>query len=103
MGKCLRCGSADQRIADCPVRLREGKGIQQPTKTNPGLSKEEGTEPKVPTRVYSLDQCQVPDSSENVEDTILVFCPLPQSLIDSSGKKNFENEISLRGRECEDP
>ena len=69
-GKCLRCGSADHRIADCPIRLRKGKGTPQPTKTNPGQSEKEGTGSKVPAQVYSLEHHQDPDSSEDVEGMV---------------------------------
>ncbi|XP_027174558.1 uncharacterized protein LOC113774193 [Coffea eugenioides] len=45
--KCLRCGSANHQIANCPGISREGSGNQQSTKTNSDQSKGEGTEPKV--------------------------------------------------------
>ena len=77
-GKCLRCGSAEHRIANCPARLRERRGTlpptkpnsQQPAKSNPGQTKGEGTGSKAPARVYSLEQHQVPDSSEDGEGMV---------------------------------
>ena len=42
-GRCLRCGSTEHRIANCPSLLREKKGTQQPTQTDPGPSNREGT------------------------------------------------------------
>nr|XP_027120539.1 uncharacterized protein LOC113737513 [Coffea arabica] len=65
--KCLRCGSAEHQIANCPVLPREARVTTQSSKANSGQSKVEGTKPKVPARVYSLEQQQVPDSSGVVE------------------------------------
>ena len=50
--KYLRCGSADHQIANCSVLPRAGlprdrKGSQQPTRTNSGSAKVEGTKPMV--------------------------------------------------------
>ena len=41
--RCLRCGSAEHRIAHCTIKAREKKGTQQPIKTDPGPSSGEGT------------------------------------------------------------
>ncbi|XP_071900882.1 uncharacterized protein [Coffea arabica] len=65
--RCLRCGSAEHQIANCPVLPRETRATTQSSKANSGQSKVEGTKPKVPARVYSLEQQQVPDSSGVVE------------------------------------
>ncbi|XP_071921807.1 uncharacterized protein [Coffea arabica] len=65
--KCLRCGSAEHQIANCPVLPREARVTTQSSKANSVQSKVEGTKPKVPARVYSLEQHQVPDSSGVVE------------------------------------
>ena len=73
--------------ADYPVQLREGKKTKQPTKTNLGQSKTEGTGSKVPARVYSLEQHRVLHSFEDVEDMIPVFHHSIKIWIDSSGKK----------------
>ena len=83
-GKCLRCGGANHRVANCPVVLREGKRTQQPIKTNPGQTKGKGIGSKVPARVNSLEQLQVSDSSEDVEGMIR---RLTQILIDSVIRK----------------
>nr|XP_027090413.1 uncharacterized protein LOC113711447 [Coffea arabica] len=80
--KCLRCGSADHQLANCPVLSRDGRGSQQPTMTNSEPAKVEGTKPKVSARVYSLGPQQVPDSSEVVEDTIPVFHRFVKVLVD---------------------
>ena len=48
-------------------------------------AKERGNKPRVPARVYAIDKQQAPKSSEAMEG------------------KNFEAEIFLRGRKCEDP
>nr|XP_027076091.1 uncharacterized protein LOC113699941 [Coffea arabica] len=67
--RCLRCGSAEHQIANCPVLPRETRATTQSSKANSGQSKVEGTKPKVPARVYSLEQQQVPDSSGVVEES----------------------------------
>ena len=52
--------------------------------TKPKQLYERGNRTKVPAKVYALDNQQAPESSEATEG------------------KNFEDEISLRGRECDD-
>nr|XP_027103070.1 uncharacterized protein LOC113724363 [Coffea arabica] len=59
-GKCLRCRSVDHQLASCPVLKRDGTGSQQPSRTNSGPVKGEGTKSKVSARVYSLEPQQVP-------------------------------------------
>ncbi|CAH2812031.1 MAG: hypothetical protein CBHOC_5342, partial [uncultured Caballeronia sp.] len=53
--KCFRCGSTEHQIADCPVKKDDMRASGS------------GERPKVPARVYSLDQHQEPDPSEVVE------------------------------------
>ncbi|XP_027088625.2 uncharacterized protein [Coffea arabica] len=95
--KCLRCGSAEHQIANCPVLPREARVTSQSSKANSGQSKVEGTRPKVPARVYSLEQCQVPDSSEIVEGTIPVFHHLARILIDPCAAHSFVNPYFMCG------
>ena len=54
---------------------------------NLGQSKKEETGLKVPARVYSFEQHQVPDSFEDVEDTIPIFHCLTKIWIDPDDKK----------------
>nr|XP_027088578.1 uncharacterized protein LOC113709934 [Coffea arabica] len=89
--KCLRCGSAEHQIASCPILPREARVTPQSSKANSGQSKVEGTRPNVPARVYSLEQHQVPDSSEIVEGTIPVFHRLVRILIDLGATHSFVN------------
>nr|XP_027066202.1 uncharacterized protein LOC113692058 [Coffea arabica] len=93
--RCLRCGSAEHQIANCPVLPREARVTTQSSKANSGQSKVEGRKPKVPARVYSLEQQQVPDSSGVVECTIPVFQFLARILIDPGERKLLGNLISL--------
>ena len=51
----------------------------------PKQAKERGNGPRVPARVYAIDKQRALEPSKVMEG------------------KNFEDEISLRGRECEDP
>ncbi|XP_071933069.1 uncharacterized protein [Coffea arabica] len=90
-GKCLRCGSAEHQIASCPVLPQKARITLQSSKTNSGQSKVEGTRPKMAARVYSLEQRQVPDSSEIVEGTIPVFHRLVRILINPGATHSFVN------------
>ncbi|XP_071924779.1 uncharacterized protein [Coffea arabica] len=89
--RCLRCGSAEYQIANCPVLPREARATTQSSKANSGQSKVEGTKPKVPARVYSLEQQQVPDPSGVVEGTIPVFRRLARILIDPGATHSLVN------------
>ena len=57
-----------------------------PTQTNIGRNR-----PRVPTRVYVLDQQQMPNPSEVIESTIPIFHRLAKILIDSSATHSFVN------------
>ncbi|XP_027169400.1 uncharacterized protein LOC113769124 [Coffea eugenioides] len=93
-GKCLRCGNADHQLATCPVLKRDGRGSQQPPRTNSGSVKREGTKPKVSARVYSLESQQVPDSSEVVKGTIPVFHRFAKVLVDPGATHPLLTPIS---------
>ncbi|XP_027124189.2 uncharacterized protein [Coffea arabica] len=95
--KCLRCRSAEHQIASCPVQPREARGSTQSSKAISGQSKVEGTKPKVPVRVYSLEQRPVPDSVEVVEGTIPIFHRLVRILIDSGATHSFVNPEFMCG------
>ena len=69
----------------------------QSSKADFGQSKVEGTRPKVPARVYSLEQRQVPDSPEIVEDTIPVFHRLARILMDPGATHSFVNPYFMCG------
>ena len=51
----------------------------------PRQANERGNKPGVPVRVYAIDKQQAPESPKAIEG------------------KNFEDDIFLKGRECEDP
>nr|XP_027090534.1 uncharacterized protein LOC113711575 [Coffea arabica] len=89
--KCLRCGSAEHQITNCPIFPREARVTPQSSKANFGQSKVDETRQKMPTRVYSLEQRQVPDSSEIVEGTIPVFHRLVRILIEPGATHFFVN------------
>ncbi|XP_027169505.1 uncharacterized protein LOC113769237 [Coffea eugenioides] len=95
--KCLRCGSAEHRLASCPVQPREAKGITQSSKATSIQSRVEGAKPKVPARVYSIEQRPVPDSAEVVEGTIPVFHRLARILIDPGATHSFVNPEFMCG------
>ncbi|XP_071921823.1 uncharacterized protein [Coffea arabica] len=95
--KCLRCGSAEHRIANCPVQPREARGTTQSSKATSAQSKVEVTKSKVPARVYSIEQRPVPDSAEVMEGTIPVFHRLARILIDSGATHSFVNPEFMCG------
>nr|XP_027075956.1 uncharacterized protein LOC113699808 [Coffea arabica] len=65
--KCLRCGSAEHRFASCPVQARDVRGTTPTSKATSSQSRVDSAKPKVPARVYSIEQRPVPDSAEVVE------------------------------------
>nr|XP_027061403.1 uncharacterized protein LOC113688022 [Coffea arabica] len=91
--KCLRCGSIEHQIANCPlISDAQPAGKSNPKPTNVGR-----TRPRVPTRVYVLDQQSVPELSEVVEDTIPVFHRLAKILIDPGTTHSFVNPTFMYG------
>ncbi|XP_071900988.1 uncharacterized protein [Coffea arabica] len=96
--KCLRCGSAEHRFANCPVQARETRGTTPATsKATSSQSRVDSTKPKVPARVYSIEQRPVPDSAEVVEGTIPVFHRLARILIDPGATHSFVNPEFMCG------
>ena len=63
----------------------------------------EGNRPKVPARVYALEQHQVLDSSEVVEGTIPVFHHLAKILIDPNATHSFVNPNLMCGIDVKPP
>ncbi|XP_071912309.1 uncharacterized protein [Coffea arabica] len=89
-GKCLRCGSSEHQIAGCP-KIQEG-GTPSARQATAG-----GNRPKVPARVYAMDDQPVPDSSEDVEGTLPIFHRLARVLIDPGATHSFVNPIFMSG------
>ncbi|XP_071909678.1 uncharacterized protein [Coffea arabica] len=88
--KCLRCGSSELQIAGCP-KNQEG-GTPSARQTTSG-----GSRPKVPARVYAIDDRPVPDSSEVVEGTLPIFHRLARVLIDPDATHSFVNPTFMSG------
>ncbi|XP_071906001.1 uncharacterized protein [Coffea arabica] len=63
--------------------------------SRPAIS--EGSRPKVPARVYAIDDQPVPDSSEVVEGTLPIFHRLARVLIDSGATHSFVNPTFMSG------
>nr|XP_027067830.1 protein lin-28 homolog A-like [Coffea arabica] len=61
--KCLRCGSMDHQISNCPLI----SDTQLTARSNPKPTNAGGTRSRVLARVYSLDQQTVPEPTEVVE------------------------------------
>nr|XP_027109206.1 uncharacterized protein LOC113729075 [Coffea arabica] len=89
-GKCLRCGSSDHQIAGCP-KIQKG-GTPSARQATPG-----GSRPKVPARVYAIDDQPVPDSSEVVEGTLPIFHQLARVLVDPGATHSFVNPTFMSG------
>nr|XP_027109228.1 uncharacterized protein LOC113729095 [Coffea arabica] len=87
-GKCLRCGSSEHQIAGCP-KMQEG-GTPNVKQATSGENR-----PKVPARVYAIDDQPVPDSSEVVEGTLPIFHRLARVLIDPGATHSFVNPIFM--------
>ncbi|XP_027178078.1 uncharacterized protein LOC113777243 [Coffea eugenioides] len=95
--KCLRCGSAEHRFASCPVQARDVRGTTPTSKATSSQSRVDSAKPKVPARVYSIEQRPVPDSAEVVEGTIPVFHRLARTLIDPGATHSFVNPEFMCG------
>ncbi|XP_071912307.1 uncharacterized protein [Coffea arabica] len=74
--KCLRCGSTEHQIVNCPLI----SDTQSTARSNPRPTNVGGARSRVPARVYSLDQTIVPEPTKVVEVTIPVFHWLPYDL-----------------------
>nr|XP_027100973.1 uncharacterized protein LOC113720231 [Coffea arabica] len=61
--KCLRCGSTEHQIVNCPLI----SDTQSTARSNPKPTNAGGARSRVPARVYSLDQQSVPGPTEVVE------------------------------------
>nr|XP_027098980.1 uncharacterized protein LOC113718264 [Coffea arabica] len=83
-GKCLKCGSSEHQIAGCPK-------IQEDDTLNAGPTNSRGNRPKVPARVYAIDDQPVPYSSELVEGTLPISHQLARVLIDPGATHSFVN------------
>ena len=83
--KCLVCRSTDHQISNCPKKQQRKNNAQQGDKTTSRQANERENRPRVPAQVYAINKQQAPESSIAMEG------------------KNFEDEIFLRGRECENP
>ncbi|XP_071912388.1 uncharacterized protein [Coffea arabica] len=94
-GKCLRCGSAEHQIANCPKIFENGESQGGATSSRQTASG--GSRPKVPARVYALDSQPVPDPSEVVEGTFPIFHRLAKVLIDPGATHSFVNPTFMCG------
>ncbi|XP_027067870.1 uncharacterized protein [Coffea arabica] len=97
--KCLRYGSAEHRLASCPVQARDVKGTTPTSKATSSQSRVESVKPKVPARVYSIEQRPVPDSAEVVEEDVPVVSEypdvFPDELVNLPPEREIEFEVNL--------
>ncbi|XP_071902691.1 uncharacterized protein [Coffea arabica] len=91
--KCLRCGSTEHQIANCPLI----SDTQSAGKSNPKSINVGGTRSRVSARVYSLDQQLVPEPTEVVEGTIPIFHRLAKILIDPGAAHSFVRPTFMIG------
>nr|XP_027062987.1 uncharacterized protein LOC113689412 [Coffea arabica] len=91
--KCLRCGSADHQMVNCPLI----NDTQSTVRSNPKPTTAGGARSRVPARVYSLDQTTVPEPTRVLEGTIPVFHRLARILIDPGATHSFVNPAFMLG------
>ncbi|XP_071924797.1 uncharacterized protein [Coffea arabica] len=91
--KCLRCGSADHQMVNCPLI----SDTQSTARSNPKPTTAGGARSRVPARVYSLDQTTVLEPTKVVEGTIPVFHRLARILIDPGATHSFVNPAFMLG------
>nr|XP_027109240.1 uncharacterized protein LOC113729108 [Coffea arabica] len=96
-GKCLICGSVEHQISSCPSTSKEGGNTQQPARSASKQSNAEGSRPKVPARVYALDNQQILNPTEVVEGTISVFHRLAGVLIYPGATHSFIDPNFMKG------
>ncbi|XP_071928044.1 uncharacterized protein [Coffea arabica] len=89
-GKCLRSGSSEHQIFGCP-KMQDGGTLN----ARPAISG--GDRPKVPARVYAIDDQPVPDSLEVVEGSLPIFHRLARVLIDPGATHSFVNPNFMSG------
>ncbi|XP_027171655.1 uncharacterized protein LOC113771252 [Coffea eugenioides] len=89
-GKYLKCGSSEHQIFGCPK-------LQEEVTPNARPATSGGSRPKVPARVYAIDDQPVPDSSEVVESTLPIFHRLARVLIDPGATHSFVNPTFMSG------
>ncbi|XP_071901600.1 uncharacterized protein [Coffea arabica] len=91
--KCLRCGSTEHQIANCPL-INDAQSVN---KSNSKPTNVGGTKSMVPARVYSLDQQSVPEPTEVVEGKIPIFHRLAKILIDPGAIHSFVSPTFMLG------
>nr|XP_027088659.1 uncharacterized protein LOC113710006 [Coffea arabica] len=96
-GKCLLCGNAEHQISSCPNAHREGGNTQQPARSVSKQSSAGGSQPKVPARLYALNNQQIPNPTEVVEGTIPFFHRLVRVLIDPEATHSFIDPNFMKG------
>ena len=84
-------------FGSCPNVHQEGSNTQRTDRVNPRQSTTGGSRPRVPARVYAIDQYQVPDLSEVVEGTIPIFHRLTKILIDPGSTHSFVTPTFIYG------
>ncbi|CAA0843087.1 Unknown protein [Striga hermonthica] len=82
LGKCLRCGSSQHQIKDCPK-----SGAPADNRTAP--EKPGNNSARVPARVFALAGQEAPEATDVVEGTFLVSNHFARALIDPGSSHSF--------------
>ncbi|CAA0808138.1 Unknown protein [Striga hermonthica] len=82
LGKCLRCGSSQHQIKDCPKSGAPADNRTAPEK--PGNNRA-----RVPTCVFALAGQEAPEATDVVEGTFLVSNHFARALIDPGSSHSF--------------
>ncbi|WP_198155475.1 hypothetical protein [Candidatus Burkholderia verschuerenii] len=84
--KCLKCGSADHQVQECPLRSEEASG--EPGKTGVRTAAKKA---RVPARVYALEAEDVDKESSMVEGTLSISGQVFKVLVDPGYTHSFVN------------
>ena len=94
-GDCLRCGSSEHRIKDCPISRLSTARTTIETLVSRGKPEPAG-KPKVPVRVYALNKNEVGEEAEMVEGTLLVSRKFVKVLIAPGSTHSFVRPIFMK-------
>ncbi|GAV72534.1 zf-CCHC domain-containing protein/RVP_2 domain-containing protein [Cephalotus follicularis] len=93
MGRCLRCGSEDHMMNNCPMMRDQARGQQGSAGASgsvaAGQSRKDTGKGIVKGRVYTLSKDDVPESTTVVGGTIYISGILAHVLIDPGATHSF--------------
>ncbi|XP_027169566.1 uncharacterized protein LOC113769304 [Coffea eugenioides] len=94
---CEYCEKPGHGVTNCPERTRPESEIQKSDKLISRQTSGGESQPKVPVRVFTVDQQQVPDPSEVIEGMIPIYHRLTKVLINPGAIYSFVNPNFMCG------